>query len=406
MARSWDVLSVLVDRAKGRRNPVADPASQASSQVDRVLPRTRFPVERNKGNPMTWLLPLALVLSGSSAPVAGGSGLTTRIVELDPATAEVRPLADVDLMFAEFGRHLPPVGRLSVADQHDDTWWLRAPKLHRARSAQSGACEFRSQFGASQWAETEGYLVVFKPGFVPRTVISNSCHVGEILLTRGATVRVELRAPEDVTSMHLGDCTVHYEVPHPEFQHGLGVVPMSLEWSEVAGGGRRATLECAGIEPGGRALVTFPGFDPIEIATEGPARQTLVPSRHTRLRVCDWETGEPIGGVQLVLRFGRLSTDGRFVTDRPRGIHFGARPRNPLQGPLTSEQGELDLASSELFLPGETAAQITNLRHDEFEPSIYLAQRGPASRSPLVVLASGTGQRDCRLFLRRVRRLE
>ncbi|HTF89251.1 MAG TPA: hypothetical protein VK843_12645 [Planctomycetota bacterium] len=248
-------------------------------------------------------------------------------------------------------------------------------------------------------------LTIFEPRFVPLHMNVSTCFMAsELVLDPGLTARTKLRAPPGIEVGQTLDCTVHVSLDSngTAGRHGLGRFSVGLSWHADPDGQHRAEFALSGFErESTTALLAFTGFDPIEI---GPSLQDeilLRPSRRLELRVCDWESGAPIEGISPSLRYGVLDERGFFTPATKYDFtHFDARQRRDHR--LAQLSGiPMVLRSDELLMPGDSAAQITNLPHLDYQPKIYLDRRGEASPGPITILGPEYGDGVCTLYLKR-----
>ena len=331
--------------------------------------------------------------------------LQTTVFERDPVSGKQRPLAGVQVAFLEEPPATAATPRqIRIILQSDG----RRVALMPARietTDDEGRCSFESSEQHTQWARTSGQLMFFKPGFVPRSLETDACQgLASVELVRGHTARVRVHAPAGVQPGAAAPAVVQFGVYDRMLRVELGNVPMQLEWARAEDGRERFDLELSGFERADSdAVLRVQGFDALRIGPSSSAELVLRPQRCLELRVCDWESGAPIEGVRPTLRFGVLDEAGFFR--RCPKYAFDQRPARRDRDDLLREPGgvERQWCSSRLLLPDETAAQITNLAHADYFPTIYLSQRGKACPDPLTILAPDSGSGVCTLYLRRWR---
>jgi len=329
--------------------------------------------------------------------------LQTTVFERDPVSGERRPLAGVQVAFLEAPAATAATPKqVRVMIRADGKHVALVPPRIETTDAE-GRCGFESSERHSQWAQTSGQLLCFKPGHVPRKLDAQDCQGGAgIELVRGHTARLRIHAPAGVQSGAALAASVQFSVYDSMLRVELGKVPMQLEWTRGEDGRARFDLELGGFEhPDSNAVLRVEGFDALRIGPASPEEIVLRPQRCLELRVCDWESGAPIEGVKPTLRFGVLDEAGFF---RPCPKYaFDQRPARRDRDELLREPGGVarQWCSSTLLLPDEAAAQITNLAHGDYFPTIYLSQRGKACPDPLTILAPDSGSGVCTLYLRR-----
>ncbi|MEO6711298.1 MAG: hypothetical protein ABI054_11875, partial [Planctomycetota bacterium] len=275
-----------------------------------------------------------------------------------------------------------------------------------AATDQGGKCSFRSGYGHTRWGDTQGMLTLFAPRFVPIHMLLGGCGMtSEFVLDPGLTAQTKLRAPPGIEVGQTLDGTVYVSIDSHGIagRLGIGRFPLGLRWREDPDGQHRVEFGLPGFaRKDTTALLAFPGFDPIEIGPSLQDEMLLRPSRRLELRVCDWDTGEPIEGIHPSLNYGALDERG-FFTPEPKYdfTHFDARQQRSQR--LAELEGiPILLRSDELLMPGESAAQITNLPHADYYPKIYLARHGEASPGPITILGPEYGNGACTLYLKRV----
>ncbi len=344
-----------------------------------------------------------LIAVGSLTIADGPLGLTLR--ERDPLTGDLRPLAGAQIAFTEEGPASATSLKVDYVRPGADAEDVAVMRPSLALSDASGECSFDSEFGHTQWREAQGSVLIFKPGFVMSLLDINSCQfASKIEVSRGHGAHLRLSLPAESKAGQSLACTVQFEPPNRTRRAGFGTYTLDLPIRHTELGTAHLEFEVTGFErKDSSALLRVPGFDVLEIGPDLASARTLRPARRLNLNVRDWETGEPIEGVRPVLRYGMLDEGGYFAPfTRRKFDHFGAR--NAREARLAQDQLSIQALSSEwVLLPGEEAAQLTNLAHPDYLPMIYVDQLGPASPTPITLLGPDSGEGNCTLYLRRWR---
>jgi hypothetical protein len=337
--------------------------------------------------------------------VSGGDGpLLTRVFERDPASGEQRAIAGAQLVLLESPRlsAATPSDVRIVFDASGKRVALLPPQT--AITDANGVCGFRASALQQDWEQVAAQVFCFKLGFVPRALSTSEQSAESIELVRGETARLLLRVPPEIQPGASLNASVQFALQDRRERFELGSVPLPVQCVLGVDGSARIELELSGFErANSTAVLRVDGFDALRFGPSSPPELSLRPQRCLELRVCDWQTGEPIEGVRPTLRFGEIDAGGYF---QPPSRHtYDQRSARRLRDALLHEPrgSARELCTSVVLLPDEAAAQITNLAHPDFLPTIYLAQGGPACRDPLTILAPDSGDGICTLYLRRWR---
>jgi hypothetical protein len=351
---------------------------------------------------MLALLPASSVLIACLAALAADEPLQIVLREREPLTGELRPLAGAQAAFLEKGP--------SPQDSSRIDYWLTGVAGERIASLKpafvesnaQGLCSFSSAYGHTRWDQANGYVCVDKPGFVMTLLDTTSCSfAAEIEIPRGQVARTQLLLPVDSKCNPTVTARVEFDPPNAGRRCAFGAYALELNVRSDSDGSRWFEFELSGFaRQESRALLRVPGFDVIELGPELDSKRVLSPARSLELRVCDWESGEAIDGVRPVLRYGTFDPRGHFLpADRHKFDHYGARLQREASLVADCVSGR-QLSSEWVLLPGEDAAQLTNLAHDDYLPMIYLSQGGAACPAPITLLGPDGGGGVCTLYLR------